>query len=173
MHQDTIVLGGGCFWCLEAVFQRIQGIVTIESGYAGGNTAHPTYKQVCGGNSGHAEVVKISYDSSVLSMNQVFDLFFVAHDPTTLNRQGNDIGSQDRSIIFYKNDSEKVAAVKAIERAQSRYRNKIVTELQPLDQFQFYKAENYHQNYFNQNKEAGYCQYVIQPKLTHLGLVDL
>ena len=173
MHQDTIVLGGGCFWCLEAVFQRIQGIVTIESGYAGGNTAHPTYKQVCGGNSGHAEVVKISYDSSVLSMNQVFDLFFVAHDPTTLNRQGNDIGSQYRSIIFYKNDSEKVAAVKAIERAQSRYRNKIVTELQPLDQFQFYKAENYHQNYFNQNKEAGYCQYVIQPKLTHLGLVDL
>lgn len=173
MHQDTIVLGGGCFWCLEAVFQRIQGIVTIESGYAGGNTAHPTYKQVCGGNSGHAEVVKISYDSSVLSMNQVFDLFFVAHDPTTLNRQGNDIGSQYRSIIFYKNDSEKLAAVKAIERAQSRYRNKIVTELQPLDQFQFYKAENYHQNYFNQNKEAGYCQYVIQPKLTHLGLVDL
>ena len=173
MHQDTIVLGGGCFWCLEAVFQRIQGIVTIESGYAGGNTAHPTYKQVCGGNSGHAEVVKISYDSSVLSMNQVFDLFFVAHDPTTLNRQGNDIGSQYRSIIFYKNDSEKLAAVKAIERAQSRYRNKIVTELQPLDQFQFYKAEIYHQNYFNQNKEAGYCQYVIQPKLTHLGLVDL
>lgn len=173
MHQDTIVLGGGCFWCLEAVFQRIQGIVTIESGYAGGNTAHPTYKQVCSGNTGHAEVVKISYDSSVLSMNQVFDLFFVAHDPTTLNRQGNDIGSQYRSIIFYKNDSEKLAAVKAIERAQSRYRNKIVTELQPLDQFQFYKAENYHQNYFNQNKEAGYCQYVIQPKLTHLGLVDL
>lgn len=173
MHQDTIVLGGGCFWCLEAVFQRIQGIVTIESGYAGGSTANPTYKQVCSGNTGHAEVVKISYDSSVLSIDQVFDLFFVAHDPTTLNQQGNDIGSQYRSIIFYKNDSEKIAAIKSIERAQSRYRNKIVTELQPLDQFQFYKAENYHQNYFNQNKEAGYCQYVIQPKLTHLGLADL
>lgn len=168
MATDEIVLGGGCFWCVEAVFQRIEGIVYLESGYAGGEKPDPTYREVCSGKTGHAEVVKVRFDTDRLSLSQLLDIFFVAHDPTTLNRQGADTGTQYRSIILYRDQTQKEAAEAAIARAQKNYPNPIVTEVSPLKSF--YPAEPYHQNYYNTNTEAGYCQYVIAPKLQKLGL---
>lgn len=168
MATDEIVLGGGCFWCVEAVFQRIEGVVYLESGYAGGEKPDPTYREVCSGRTGHAEVVKVRFDTDRISLSQLLDIFFVAHDPTTLNRQGADTGTQYRSIILYRDQAQKEAAEAAIARAQKNYPNPMVTEVSALKSF--YPAEPYHQNYYNTNTEAGYCQYVIAPKLQKLGL---
>lgn len=165
MNTDNIVLGGGCFWCMEAVFQLINGVVSVEPGYAGGHTANPTYSEVCTDLTGHAEVVRITYDTDVLKLDDVFEIFFASHDPTSLNRQGNDIGTQYRSIILYRNEKQKAAAERFIEALNSsrEYRKPVVTEVKRLESF--YPAEEYHHNYFRNNPEQGYCQFVIQPKV--------
>lgn len=165
---EKIVFGGGCFWCMEAVFQRIPGIIHVESGYAGGQKPNPTYREVCSGTTGHAEVVRVTYEADQIKLADVLDWFFRAHDPTTLNRQGADTGTQYRSIILFANASQKDEAGAAIKRAQARFKDPIVTEIAPLTDF--FAAEKYHQNYYNNNREAGYCQYVIAPKLKKLGL---
>lgn len=165
---EKIVFGGGCFWCMEAVFQRIPGIIHVESGYAGGQKPNPTYREVCSGTTGHAEVVRVTYEADQIKLADVLDWFFRAHDPTTLNRQGADTGTQYRSIILFANASQKAEAGAAIKRAQARFKDPIVTEIAPLTDF--FAAEKYHQNYYNNNREAGYCQYVIAPKLKKLGL---
>ena len=164
---ERVTFGGGCFWCLEAVFQRLKGVKTVASGYAGGKVKDPTYAQVCDGNTGHAEVVQIEFDPKVLPFETLMHVFFAAHDPTTLNRQGADRGTQYRSVIFTENDAQKAAAEKAKAEAKSDYKDPIVTEIVPLTTF--YKAEAYHQNYFNQNGATnGYCAAVIRPKLQKL-----
>jgi peptide-methionine (S)-S-oxide reductase len=162
-HNETAVFGGGCFWCVEAVFQRIPGVRSITSGYAGGHTANPTYQQVCAGDTGHAEVARIEFDPKLVSYEKLLDYFWDAHDPTTLNRQGADEGTQYRSIILYTGEAQKAAAEKSKAAAQKRFQSPIVTEIVPLKQF--YPAEDYHQNYFNRNPEAGYCRVVIRPKV--------
>jgi peptide methionine sulfoxide reductase msrA/msrB len=164
-HQDTITLGGGCFWCMEAVFQQLKGVESVSSGYAGGNSNSVSYKEVCNGNTGHAEVIQIVFDTSKISLTEILKVYFTVHDPTTLNQQGADKGTQYRSVIFYKNDSqEKLArAIIAAITKENAYDKPIVTE---VSQYKNYiKAESYHQNYYNNNKEQAYCQYVIQPKL--------
>ena len=164
---ERVTFGGGCFWCLEAVFQRLKGVKTVVSGYAGGKVKNPTYQQVCDGDTGHAEVVQIEFDPKVLSFDKLMEVFFAAHDPTTLNRQGADSGTQYRSIILTENDAQKAAAEKAKAAAKSEYKDPIVTEIVPLTVF--YKAEEYHQNYFNQNANRNsYCTAVIRPKLQKL-----
>ncbi len=162
-HNETLILGGGCFWCVEAVFQRIPGVKSITSGYAGGHTENPTYKQVCTGETGHAEVTRIEFDPQVISLDKLLGYFWDAHDPTTLNRQGADEGTQYRSIILYADDAQKAAAEKSKAEAQKKFRNPIVTEIVPLQKF--YPGEAYHQNYFNTNPDQGYCQAVIRPKV--------
>ena len=166
-HLERVTFGGGCFWCLEAVFQRLNGVKSVASGYAGGTVKNPTYEQVCDGDTGHAEVVQIEFDSKVLTFEKLLEVFFAAHDPTTLNRQGGDRGTQYRSIILTENDAQKAAAVKAKAAAKPEFRDPIVTEITPLTTF--YKAEANHQNYFNQNAGKNpYCSAVIQPKLQKL-----
>ena len=165
---ERATLGGGCFWCLEAVYQRIPGVKSVTSGYAGGTVPNPTYNQVCTGTTGHAEVVQIEFDPSVLSYEHLLDMFWECHDPTTLNRQGADVGTQYRSVIFYNDDRQKVAAEKSKMEAQKSFSDPIVTEIQPLKAF--YKAENYHQDYYNNNSNAPYCSFVIKPKLQKLHL---
>lgn len=160
---ETLVLGGGCFWCLEGAYEIVPGVVDVESGYAGGHVKHPTYEQVCGKHTGHAEVVKITYDPAQVSLERLFELFWVVHDPTTLNRQGADTGPQYRSIILYTNEAQKTAAEKAIAAAQPNFPNKIVTEVVPLKEY--YVAEDYHQDYFRKNPTAGYCQAVVRKKV--------
>ena len=160
--KQTIVLGGGCFWCLEAVYQTVKGI-EIRSGYAGGTVKNPTYKEVCQGTTGHAEVVEITYDSNVITLEKILEIFFLMHNPTTLNRQGNDIGTQYRSIILYSNEKEKQIIEQSIKVAQKNYKEPIVTEVTKLDSF--YKAEEYHQNYYKRNPNQGYCRFLIQPKV--------
>lgn len=160
---ELATFGGGCFWCIEAIFQRINGVVSVASGYAGGHVENPTYKQVCNGDTGHAEVLQIEFDPKKLSFDKLLEVFWLAHDPTTPNRQGNDVGPQYRSVILYHNDSQKAAAEKSMKAAQSQFKNPIVTEIVPLKKF--YKAEDYHQNYFNNNPNAPYCSFVIRPKL--------
>lgn len=164
-EQEVTTLGGGCFWCIEAVFQQMKGIQKVESGYMGGNTKNPSYRDVCSGNTGHAEVVQITYDKNQVSFAEILKVFFTVHDPTTLNQQGNDIGTQYRSAIFYTNEQQKNISTEIISALNNSnaYDKKIVTQVQPAQTF--YKAEAYHQNYYNQNKEQGYCRYVIQPKL--------
>ena len=164
-NLETIVVGGGCYWCVEAVYENLKGVKTVESGFTGGKIANPTYKQVCGGDTGHAEVVKIVYDKTVTNLDEIFKVFFTVHDPTTLNRQGGDVGTQYRSSIFYANDVQKKAAESIINQlnADNVYANPIVTTLEPLTVF--YKAEDYHQDYYNNNKNEGYCRMVIQPKI--------
>jgi peptide-methionine (S)-S-oxide reductase len=156
------VLGGGCFWCLEAIFQRVKGVKKVVSGYSGGKRENPNYEQVCTGVSGHAEVVEIEFDENVISYENLLDIFFEIHDPTQLNRQGNDVGSQYRSVIFYLDENQKDTALKKIEELKKKGIN-VVTEVSPLTKF--YKAEEYHQNYFNQNPQNPYCGYVIAPKV--------
>jgi len=156
-------IGGGCFWCIEAVFQRIDGVNSVASGYAGGKTENPTYKEVCAGETGHAEVLQIEFDPKKLSYEKLLEVFWLAHDPTTLNRQGNDVGTQYRSIILYHDDAQKAAAEKSKKDAQRQFESPIVTEITPFKKF--YKAEGYHQNYYNNNPNAGYCAFVIRPKL--------
>jgi peptide-methionine (S)-S-oxide reductase len=165
---EVATLGGGCFWCLEAVFERIPGVKTVTSGYAGGTVPNPTYKQVCTGTTGHAEVVQVEFDPSVVTYADVLHTFWECHDPTTLNRQGADVGTQYRSVIFYNNDQQKMIAEQSRSEAQKESSDPIVTEIQPLKTF--YKAEDYHQQYFDNNQNAPYCTFVIKPKLKKLNL---
>jgi peptide-methionine (S)-S-oxide reductase len=162
---DTATFGAGCFWCVEAVFQQLEGVISVTSGYSGGSIPNPTYKEVCGGNTGHAEVTQIVYDPQKISYANLLQAFWTSHDPTTLNKQGNDEGTQYRSVIFYHNESQKEQAehYKKELNVSGAYRNPIVTEISPFTTF--YKAEDYHQNYFNENGDAPYCQFVIKPKV--------
>lgn len=164
---DMTVLGGGCFWCTEAIFKRVKGVKAVTSGYTGGNVMDPSYHQVCAGNTGHAEVVRISFDPAIIAFEELLTVFWHAHDPTSLNRQGNDIGSQYRSIILYADESQREqaeASLKAMD-ASGVYRQPIVTEIKPLEKF--YPAEDYHRDYFAQNPNQPYCQAVIAPKVQH------
>lgn len=163
--KDTITLGAGCFWCVEAVFQNLKGVEKVTSGYSGGFIKNPSYKEVCMGTTGHAEVCQIIYDPKMITIPEILEVFWKTHDPTTLNRQGNDVGTQYRSIIFYHNTEQKEIAEKLKDELNKSgaYENPIVTEISAIQNF--YPAEDYHQNYFNENGEQPYCQYVIQPKL--------
>jgi peptide-methionine (S)-S-oxide reductase len=164
--METAVLAGGCFWCVEAVFQQLNGVDHVESGYTGGSVVNPTYEQVCEGNTGHAEVIKIWYDPAVVSFTELLEVFFKTHDPTTLNRQGADVGTQYRSAIFYRNEDEKKISEEIIAELNESgyYADKIVTTLEPLKEY--YAAEDYHQNYFNRKGDQNpYCQMVVKPKL--------
>ncbi|WP_200979502.1 peptide-methionine (S)-S-oxide reductase MsrA [Echinicola sp. 20G] len=163
--MDTATFAAGCFWCTEAQFLQLEGVSKVVSGYTGGTVKNPTYKQVCTGNTGHAEAVSIIYDPSVISYDELLEAFFVSHDPTQLNRQGNDIGTQYRSAIFYHSPAQKEKAEYYIKKLNEEniYPKKIVTQVAPMKVF--YVAEDYHQNYYNLNKEQGYCQFVITPKL--------
>jgi peptide-methionine (S)-S-oxide reductase len=171
---ERLTFGGGCFWCLEAVFQRLKGVTHVASGYAGGSVVNPTYKQVCNGDTGHAEVVQIEFKPSVLPLEKLLEVFWAAHDPTTLNRQGHDVGTQYRSVIFFENDTQKQVAEKSKLAAQKEFTDPIVTEISPMPKF--YIAEDYHQNYFNLNgSQNRYCAMVITPKLQKLlkkGLIE-
>lgn len=162
---ENVILANGCFWCTEAIFQQVNGVQEVESGYIGGQVENPTYEQVCTGTTGHAEALKITYDSNVLSFEDLLKVFWETHDPTTLNRQGADAGTQYRSAIFYKNEEEKAKATAYIQQLENSkvFKDPIVTTLEPASTW--YPAEAYHQNYYNQNKMAGYCQFVIRPKL--------
>jgi methionine-S-sulfoxide reductase len=164
-HLEVATFGGGCYWCIEAVFQRLEGVEKVESGFSGGQVKNPTYKEVCTGTTGHAEVIQITFDTTKTSFEEILKVFFTMHDPTTLNRQGNDIGTQYRSAVFYHNDEQKKAAEEIIAalNTSKAYPNPIVTEVSKLDVF--YKAEDYHQNYYNENSGEGYCRFVIQPKI--------
>lgn len=161
--SSTIVLGGGCFWCIEALFETLDGILATQSGYAAGTVPHPTYQQVCTGTTDHAEVVKITFDPKKISLDEILEFFWEAHDPTTLNRQGGDTGTQYRSIILYADETQKSAALASRDRANPHFGNSIVTEIEALRAF--YPAEDYHQNYYENNQNAPYCRAVISPKL--------
>lgn len=163
---QTAIFGGGCFWCMEAVFERLEGVRSVESGYSGGTTRNPTYEEVCSGNTGHAEVVRITFDPSVVSYEKLLEVFWRAHNPTTLNRQGADVGTQYRSVVFYTSQEQKAAAEKSLKEIQKTFEDPIVTEVKPLGAL--YLAEEYHQDYFRKNPNAGYCVYVIKPKLQKL-----
>jgi peptide-methionine (S)-S-oxide reductase len=165
---STVTLAGGCFWCTESVFIRIPGVIKSVSGYANGTKDHPTYQEVCTGTTGHAEVVQVTFDPAVVTLDSLLDLFYKAHDPTTLNRQGDDVGTQYRSGIYYTDDAQKAAAEAAKARAQTRFDRPLVTEIAPLKAF--WTAEDYHQDYFNKNPNQAYCRAVIPPKLKKLGL---
>jgi peptide-methionine (S)-S-oxide reductase len=165
---EVATLGGGCFWCVEAVYERIDGVQSVVSGYAGGQKANPTYEEVCAGTTGHAEVVQIYFDPEVISYEDILDLFWKVHDPTTLNRQGADVGTQYRSIILYNGEAQVQAAERSKAKAAAYFDDPIVTEIVPLSAF--YEAEKYHQDYYENNPYAGYCTFVIRPKLQKLGL---
>ena len=161
---ETITLGGGCFWCIEAVFLELQGVVKVVSGYAGGQTQNPSYQEVCGGNTRHAEVCKVTFDPTKVTLKEILEVFFTVHDPTTLNRQGNDVGDQYRSIILYNDDNQKTIATQVLQEANEViYNNEIVTTIEKLDKF--YIAEEYHQNFYARNPTQGYCRVVISPKV--------
>ncbi|WP_083694140.1 peptide-methionine (S)-S-oxide reductase MsrA [[Flexibacter] sp. ATCC 35103] len=164
-NLETITLGGGCYWCVEAVYENLDGVKSVVSGFSGGKVANPTYEEVCTGTTGHAEVVQITYDKTKTDINEIFQVFFTVHDPTTLNRQGADVGTQYRSVIFYKNAEQKKAAESIIAELNKAkvYSNPIVTKVEPFKAF--YKAEDYHQNYYANNKNQPYCKMVIQPKI--------
>ncbi len=164
-NLETATLAAGCFWCVEAVFDDLQGVESVESGYSGGHTVKPTYQQVCSETTGHAEVIQLKFDADVISFKEILQVFFAVHDPTTLNRQGNDVGSSYRSAIFYHSDEQKRIAeevVKEVE-AEAVYDNPIVTEIKSFDKF--YIAENYHQEYFDNNPNQPYCAAVVAPKV--------
>jgi len=165
---QSIILAGGCFWCLEAVFQQIKGVTKVVSGYSGGQIPNPSYEQVCTGKTGHAEVVEVAFDTSIISLLEILEIFWHLHDPTTLNRQGNDTGTQYRSAIYYKTQEEYDIIQESIKRLMDSqvYQDKLVTEISPLEVF--YPAEEYHQNYFNTHPNQGYCQLVINPKVSKL-----
>jgi peptide-methionine (S)-S-oxide reductase len=164
----TATLGGGCFWCLEAVYAELNGVVKVESGYAGGEVPNPTYRQVCTGTTGHAEVAQITFDPAVIAFSDLLNVFFTIHDPTTLNRQGGDVGTQYRSVIFYHNEAQRQQAQSLIRELEEKkiWKNPIVTVIEPLDTF--YRAEDYHQEYFSRNPGQPYCQAVIAPKVAKL-----
>jgi len=163
---EFATFGGGCFWCTEAVLERLVGVKAVVSGYAGGHVPDPTYEEVCTGQTGHAEVIQVEFDPAVVSYEKVLEVFFEAHDPTSLNRQGADHGTQYRSVIFYHDAEQQKAAVRAKQAAQAQYDAPIVTEIAPLTKF--YRAEGYHQNYFNRNSDQQYCAFVIKPKVSKL-----
>jgi len=167
-NTETATFAGGCFWCTEAIFKRLKGVQSVTSGYSGGVTDKPSYDQVSSSNTGHAESIQIKFDPKEITFEQLLEIFFKTHDPTTLNQQGNDIGSQYRSGVFYHDESQKRKAQEAIEKLNSSgfYESKIVTEIVPFNGF--YEAENYHQDYYDNNKGAGYCKVVIDPKITKL-----
>jgi len=164
-NLEKATLGGGCFWCTEAIYLELKGVVDVKPGYSGGHVKNPTYKQVCEGTTGHAEVVQITFDPEIVSYSQILEVFFKTHDPTSLNRQGNDVGPQYRSAIFYHNENQKQTAEKVIKSLEQEhvYDRPIVTEVTQFDHF--YIAEDYHINYFARNKTQGYCQFVVAPKL--------
>ena len=164
-RKDSTTLGGGCFWCLEAVFEMVSGVSPVKSGYTGGRVADPSYRQVCGGSTGHAEVVQIDFNADIITFRELLEIFFVVHDPTTLNRQGNDVGTQYRSAIFHDTDGQRETAldlIRGLDR-DGPWVDPIVTELAPLEAF--YPAEEYHDRYFERNGEQPYCQVVIAPKI--------
>ena len=167
MNNDLAVatFGNGCFWCTEAIFQQLKGVESVYPGYTGGSVKNPSYREVCTGTTGHAEAIQIKYDPSVINYRELLDIFFYTHDPTTLNRQGNDVGTQYRSAIFYHDEEQKAAAEEIISQLTSEkvYDDPIVTEVTPMDVF--YMAEDYHKNYYLNNKNQGYCRAVINPKL--------
>ncbi|MDD3342054.1 MAG: peptide-methionine (S)-S-oxide reductase MsrA [Sulfurospirillaceae bacterium] len=165
MEKEVATFGGGCFWCLEAVFEETRGVLDVVNGYAGGEIKNPTYEQVCSGATGHAEVVQIMFDPKIISYEALLKIFWLIHDPTTLNRQGNDIGTQYRSVIFYHSEEQKEKAESSIKTFSSKFINPIVTELKPLKTF--YTAEAYHQDYFRNNPNQGYCTFVVSPKVQH------
>ncbi len=167
-HLEKATLGAGCFWCVEAIFERLDGVVSVKAGYAGGKTANPTYEQVCSDTTGHAEVAEITFDPKKVSYEKLLDVFWEAHDPTTLNRQGADAGTQYRSVIFYNSEEQRKIAEKSKAEASKRFSDPIVTEIKPLNVF--YPAENYHQDYFRNHPDAPYCRFVIKPKLEKLKL---
>ncbi len=164
-NMETAVFGGGCFWCLEAVFQRLAGVQSVESGYMGGHRENPTYQQVCTGTTGHAEVVRLTYDPSQVSYRELLDVFFALHDPTTLNRQGNDVGTQYRSVIFYNSEEQRREAENVIAEltAERAWPDPIVTAVEPVKTF--FAAEGYHKDYFNHNPAQPYCRLVVAPKV--------
>lgn len=164
-NSETTVFGGGCFWCLEAVFDSLKGVMSVESGYMGGHVDNPTYRQVCGGDTGHVEVVRITFDPQELSFRELLDVFFTIHDPTTLNRQGGDVGIQYRSVIFYTSDEQRRASQEAIAalNAAHTWPDPVVTAVEPATKF--YVAEDYHQEYFANNSSQPYCQLVVAPKM--------
>lgn len=161
--MEKAVFAGGCFWCTEAIFQGLKGVTSVLPGYSGGKVVNPTYEQVCDGNTGHAEATEIEFDPAIIPFTVLLEVFFATHDPTTMNRQGNDVGPQYRSVIFYTSPEQKQQAEEYVKAAQKDFDRPIVTTIEPLDKF--YVAENYHQNYFNNNKNQPYCQAVINPKL--------
>lgn len=163
--EKTTVFGGGCFWCTEAVFQMLKGVSKVESGYAGGESENPSYEQVSGGSTGHAEVIRVTYDPAIITYDDLLTVFFGSHDPTILNRQGNDVGTQYRSVIFYSDEAEKVTAEKISKDIQDSLTDgsRVVTQILPLTNF--FPAEQYHSNYFEMNTDAPYCQIIIEPKI--------
>ncbi|MGA2790824.1 MAG: peptide-methionine (S)-S-oxide reductase MsrA [Candidatus Bathyarchaeia archaeon] len=165
MSQEIATLGGGCFWCTEAVFSDLKGVVKVESGYSGGTVANPSYEEVCTGRTGHAEVAQVTFDPEVISYKEILEIFFTVHDPTTLNRQGADVGTQYRSVIFYHNNEQRAVAEQVIKEitAAGIWDAPVVTQVEPLKAF--YKAEDYHQQYFENNPRQSYCQIVIAPKV--------
>ena len=169
---EIATLGAGCFWCVEAVFERIDGVIDVVSGYTAGKTKNPSNKEVISGKTGHVETAQISFDKTKISYDQILEIFWLSHDPTTLNRQGNDVGTQYRSAIFFHNLNQKNIAERSLkEKSDSKiFKNRIVTTIEKLDIF--YEAENYHQDYFNNNPNAPYCQYIILPKLKKLNLIQ-
>jgi peptide-methionine (S)-S-oxide reductase len=166
--MELATLGGGCFWCMEAIFGELRGVETVESGYAGGNVPNPTYQQVCTGTTGHAEVVQVTYNPKVISLKELLEIFFTLHDPTSLNRQGEDVGTQYRSIILYHNSEQKTLADQVIREVESAqiWNSSLVTQVKPLESF--YRAEDHHQQYFEKNPKQPYCQFVISPKIAKL-----
>ena len=165
-RTEIATLGGGCFWCLDAAYREIEGVVDVVSGYAGGKRPNPTYEQVCTGGTGHAEVVQVTFDPSVISYREILDIFWSIHDPTTLNRQGADVGTQYRSMILYQDEAQRTEAEASRDAIRALWSNPVVTEIVPLDAF--YRAEDYHQDYFAHHPEQGYCAVVINPKLQKL-----
>ena len=163
MATESAILGGGCFWCLEAIYQELKGVSHVESGYAGGHIPNPTYEQICEGKTGHAEVVRVEFDPAAVSYRDILEVFFTIHDPTTPNRQGNDIGTQYRSVIYYQSPAQYETAKQVIAEMANVWDAPIVTELLPLSSY--YKAEEYHQNYFRRNPMQGYCAFVVAPKV--------
>ena len=166
--EEEAIFAGGCFWCTEAVFLELEGVKKVISGYIGGRTLNPTYKEICAGDTGHAEAIKIVFDPSKIAYGELLEIFFATHDPTTINRQGNDVGTQYRSEVFYLNDKQKKTTEDyiALLTESDTFGKKIVTKLTSATQF--FDAENYHQNYYNENKSQGYCSYVITPKIEKL-----
>jgi peptide-methionine (S)-S-oxide reductase len=163
MAAENITLGGGCFWCTEAVYEQVEGVTAVESGYCNGQVRHPTYEQVCEGNTGHAEVVRVSFDNARISLREVLEIFLTVHDPTTLNRQGNDVGTQYRSGIYWHDESQRAVAQAVLAEAQAALGGRVVTELKQLDNYS--RAEDYHQHYFARHPNAGYCAFIVAPKV--------